>query len=252
MTPLYPGKNSCKPVLCVFAACSLLLLLAGWWQITKASTPVAHSQPLLCEVILENGCPEDNNSQLCRALEGEIPCSTFFIVHSRSQYNELTRFRLATLPSVMINRSFFISVADDQNWKSRLLGELRNEAAAEQWALSLYLSARESPDGRQEVDISVCNLETTRSFNGRYAVWLVEKAGRQHQDCPCWSMHSEVAAGRIFELPHDETRGCPMPDHFTLPQDRGGGRFALVAVVFDHAGTVQAVAAQELKPCKTK
>lgn len=250
MAPFSPDAESCKQTLLTAAAFCLLFLLAGWWHNATAGAPAAPSDTMLCEVILENDSPAPESSRLCRDLDKEISCNAVFVVLSHQQYNKLTRFQLDRLPNIIINRSLLVNVAADKDWQSKLQQELQCGTAAPQWNLSIYLSARTSPAGRQEVDISVCNLDKSRSFNGRFAVWLVEKTGQFLDDGPCWFMRSEVAAGNIYELPQDETRGCPMPDHFTLPQDRGAGRFALVAVVFDHFGAVQAVAAQELRPCR--
>jgi len=219
-------------------ACTLLL----WAGAAAASQQPENTFAYLYEIVTSDADAEIGS--LCRNLERSASGNALVLLQPEQVFSRLSSFKPEPVPCIFVNRSFYVHGEDSHDVPQRMASALADGHGAAQWKVSLYLSATAAPGGRQEVNIAVCNLETTRTFNGRYAVWLVSKGPDKNENC--WKVVDEVAAGEIAELPQDETRGCPMPEHFSLPPDQGAGGFALVAVVFDRMGEVQAVAAELL------
>lgn len=237
---------SITPCLCkIFVLCCAVVLNldaavhAGTWNNETVS------MPRLYEVFFDKQCSTSRVAHLCTQLQAVVSKDDVVIVHRDSGQNEKGYFASSSLPCVMVNRHQQPKPAENDSWKD-CLEKLLQQKRSDQWELSLYLAARSSSDDVTEVDIAVCNLERKRVFNGEFVIWLVEQTSMQGCSGTYWTVRQVLASGVITELPHDETRGCPMPDHFVLPTKQGTGNFALVGAVFDSNGIIQAVAKETL------
>lgn len=198
------------------------------------------------EIFLQETCQQNNLEGLCAKLLQNSSPEDVVIVHKNQKNNDTAYFYPPSYPCIMLNRRLHIKDSFTKNIVEHLDDDLKSLSKSDEWQLQLYLDTTSLQNGGTEVDVSICNLEKYRTFNGNYTIWLVEQIRMQHCDGTCWTVRQVIARGDILQLPQDATQGCPLPDHFPLPAKQDMGHYALVGAVFDTSGAVQAVAWEAL------
>jgi len=116
--------------------------------------------------------------------------------------------------------------------------------AAARWRLDLYLARTVARDGSPTVDFTVCNLEPRRHFNGNFRLVLVERGA----PATVWMSRREIVRQPIEDLGEAAVVGCSLPERFALPIHAALADLAVIAVVADRDGRVQALALEPLRP----
>ena len=176
-------------------------------------------------------------------------------------------------PLIVVNgkKKFLASPLTD--WQADLAAFLEQDKAAQKWKLKLYLSSKRSRDDKAIVDFSICNMEKTNPFSGRFILWIAEMKpmgnvfersqkpqldGDVHASlCPPghggvlenslepnrkgWVAVKKLVEKKIKTLPPAKSIGCSLPDQFSLPQLSKEKKYGIISVVYASDLSVQAV-----------
>ncbi len=176
-------------------------------------------------------------------------------------------------PLIVVNgkKKFLASPLTD--WQADLAAFLEQDRAAQKWKLELYLSSKRSRDDKAIVDFSICNMEKTNPFSGRFILWIAEMKpmgnvfersqkpqldGDVHASlCPPghggllenslepnrkgWVAVKKLVEKKIKTLPPAKSIGCSLPDQFSLPQLSKEKKYGIISVVYASDLSVQAV-----------
>ncbi|MFB1486669.1 MULTISPECIES: hypothetical protein [unclassified Thiocapsa] len=137
---------------------------------------------------------------------------------------------------------------DTQGWHagfSRLLADARVATA---WRLDLYLARTRDPHGGPAVDFTVCNMEPGRIFQGAFRLLLVEPVAIDGGLGQYWLVRQELVRQPIVDLHEAAVVGCALPERFGLPLADDAPPAAILAVVDDERGRVQAVLLAPVRP----
>lgn len=140
-----------------------------------------------------------------------------------------------------------VDLADPQ-WRSQLDRALADARADPGWSLDPYLAKTAARDGRPTVDFTLCNMERVRPFKGSFRLLLAERHALPLGRGQYWRVRNEVAREPIARLAPAATVGCALPERFALPSDRLFLSTAIIAVVYDAIGHVQALLYETLTP----
>lgn len=140
-----------------------------------------------------------------------------------------------------------VDLADPQ-WRSQLDRALADARADTGWRLDPYLAKTAARDGRPTVDFTLCNMERVRPFKGSFRLLLAERHALPQGRGQYWRVRNEVAREPIARLAPAAAVGCSLPERFALPSDRLFLSTAIIAVVYDAIGHVQALLCKALTP----
>jgi hypothetical protein len=133
-------------------------------------------------------------------------------------------------------------------WQDALRAAFRDIALSERWRLEPYLAKTAARDGRSTVDFTICNREQARSFNGSFRLLLAERHALAGGDAHYWVARQEIVQDRIDELRPAAIVGCAFPERFELPAGGRSDATAIIAIVYDAGGRVQALLREVFAP----
>jgi hypothetical protein len=101
------------------------------------------------------------------------------------------------------------------------------------------------------VDFTVCNREQGRLFNGWFRLVLVEPRWTRDGGHRYWLHRQEIVREPIEALAEAAVVGCSLPERFGLPLAETASEEAIIAVVYDDAGSVQSLLLEAIWPAPT-
>jgi hypothetical protein len=142
-------------------------------------------------------------------------------------------------------------LALDPGWRAGLRRALTQASAGDPWALDPYLAKTVARDGSPSVDFTVCNREQGRLFNGWFRLVLVEPRWTPDGGHRYWLHRQEIVREPIEALAEAAVVGCSLPERFGLPLAETASEEAIIAVVYDDAGSVQSLLLEAIWPAPT-